>query len=146
MDIPIWMILAFLVFLIAFTLILLYNHNNVRLIKWEEKASKLLRECGYDIVTPKVIKYHKTYTVGKYNINGRDNCVKSKSATIFLYIDCDDNTIISALIHQLAHVINPTSSHEDTLYQVTLEKLSMCAALQEGYDPFEFMDRDYPMK
>jgi len=145
MNIPIWAILVIIIIIIAITFIILQTHNS-RHNKWENEANFLLKECGYSTI-PKlsIVESNKTYISGRKNKNN-----KTSSARIYLCTtkksgeQYDNNTIMTALIHELAHAIEPDADHNDAEFLSVIEKLSLCASILKKCDPFSKIDPDYP--
>ena len=139
MCLPIWLICVIIILLVAIFFVLFQGTYTERLTKWENEAQTILTGCGYSQIScPRIVKGDKTYTVGSHN-NGQ-----VVSATIYLYIESDTNTIRSALIHELAHIILPTISHSDREFHSVVEKLGLCYSQHSGYNPFLALDDKYP--
>jgi hypothetical protein len=145
MNIPIWAILVVIIIIIAVVFII-FHPSKSKHSKWEDKAKYLVKECGYSSIHKlSVLESEKTYIVGNKNDEG-----KVTSARIYLCTTksngnkYDKNTILTALIHELSHALNPDVEHSDIAFQNTVDKLSLCASQLDNYDPFSKIDDDYP--
>ncbi len=146
MDIQIWVFLVIIIVIIALVFVIFQSYTP-RIDKWEKEINDVMTECGYlDIPKINVLESNRTYVTGYKDKNN-----KTTKATIYLCTKdqngkkYDDNTLITALIHQSTHIIYPKANHDDIIFQNTLQNISLCVSHIRNYDPFLQIDPNYPM-
>jgi hypothetical protein len=147
MEIPVWILCLIVVAIVAFTFVWLQQGSKTIKL-WEREANEILIGCGYgDIPSPSVVESKNTYIAGRHNKRGNTTsskiflCTKRSNGENF-----SNNTVMMALIHELAHIVSPEADHEDKEFIEAMDKLSLCASGRRSFDPFKKKDPGYPCR
>jgi hypothetical protein len=145
MQLPIWVMCLIIVIIIAITFLVLGDRDHKKRY-WERKSEQILSDAGYGHnFRLLIVESDQTYVTGRRNGKGHTIsakiylCTKNKYGRSY-----GKNTIMSALIHELAHIVQPSAGHDDAAFIETMERLAVSAQKFSSYDPFSPTDSSYP--
>ena len=125
--------------LIFFIIVVIFLHNQVKVLKkWQFYANTLM-DSEFNI---KVLNSENTYVISNGDVN--------KEITIYLCIEFnnvifDKNTIMSALLHELAHIKSPNDNYHGIDFNKSLSYLTeKCKTTYSWFDETKQMNSSYP--